>query len=66
MKLEPRSLLVLVLLVVGGVLLYFGQTAAFHCDETNVWKHATKFADFDFRSPGRPASCGSSSRRWSG
>ncbi|MCP4870001.1 MAG: hypothetical protein GY898_14915 [Proteobacteria bacterium] len=54
MKLEPRSLLVLVLLVVGGVLLYFGQTAAFHCDETNVWKHATKFADFDFRSPGRP------------
>lgn len=54
MKLQPRHLLLIALALGGGFLLYAGQTAAFHCDETNVWKHATKFASFDFRSPGRP------------
>ncbi len=54
-RLDPaRGALAVALLGGAAALLYIGQVAAFHCDETNVWRHAARFAEGDFHAPGRP------------
>jgi hypothetical protein len=53
----PRWLKALLLLaIVGGAaaLLPAALTAALHCDETNVFRHVTRFQHGDFIRPGRP------------
>ena len=53
----PRWLRVLVVFVIvlgAASLLPAALTAALHCDETNVFRHVTRFQNGDFIRPGRP------------
>ena len=44
----------LVIGAVVGFLVAAGALGAFHCDEANVVRHVTRFADGDWGRPGRP------------
>ena len=49
-----RTGIAIVVLLGAAFVAYASQTAALHCDETNVFRQATRFAHGDFRAPGRP------------
>jgi len=49
-----RKGIVIVVLLGAAFVVLASQTAALHCDETNVFRQATRFASGDFRHPGRP------------
>lgn len=59
MALDPaprwlRALLLLAIAAGVAALLPSAWTAALHCDETNVFRHVTRFQQGDFSHPGRP------------